>query len=677
MTALRICPHCQVLLRLNTFDAPYGQCSRCGSRYRRKIVHRHAIAARIAGPVTSIAAITQDKIDNNWSEIPYAPPMLKVAARRRRSSRHLWQLTGLIIIFAGMCVGALKWSVIEGGTEAASLESGSDAVPANPQAKESRLVPSQAALPKAVAADVQPKAVSKRSPTAEVLPGSGHHLFQIPASGNLPESPRLAGSRRIDELVMTTLREKDIAPAALCSDSVFVRRVYLDLIGTLPTLDETRSFLKDSRSDKRAVLIDQLLDRPEYADYWAMKWGDLLRIKSEFPINLWPNASRAYHRWVHNSLHENRPYDDFVRQLLTAGGSNFRSPEVNFYRAVQGRDAKNISRAVALTFMGVRPEGMTTEQWAGLEVLFSRIGYKPTKEWKEEIVFFDSTLGPLPSEASFPNGVRAAIPPGQDPRHVFANWFIQPDNPWFARNVVNRVWYWLLGRGIIHEPDDIRPGNPPSHPELLAHLEKEFIQGRYDLKLLFRIILNSRTYQLSCIPASQHPDAAALFAYYPLRRLDAEVLIDAICQITGATEKYSSPIPEPFTYLPRGHRAINIPDGSISSPFLEMFGRPPRDTGLESERNNAITAAQRLHLLNSAHIQRAIENGPRLSAMIASTKSPRELADNVYLHVLSRYPTDEELSRIGDFTKSNGRGRRPAVDIVWALINSAEFLYRH
>ena len=217
--------------------------------------------------------------------------------------------------------------------------------------------------------------------------------------------------------------------------------------------------------------------------------------------------------------------------------------------------------------------------------------------------------------------------PERDPREVFADWLIDPKNPWFTQNIANRVWSWLLGRGIIQEPDDIRPDNPPSDPKLLALLEKELIASHYDLKRLFRLILNSKTYQLSSLPGTDNPEGAAHFAFYPLRRLDAEVLIDALDQITGTTENYSSAIPEPYTFIPGDVRSIALPDGSISSSFLEMFGRPPRDTGLESERNNRPTADQRLHLLNSSHILLKLEQSRMVQNLMQSNKTPREIAD--------------------------------------------------
>jgi len=483
---------------------------------------------------------------------------------------------------------------------------------------------------------------------------------------------------RIDELVFARLDRLRIEPANLCSDAVFVRRVYLDTIGTLPTARQAREFLADRDPNKRSKVVDRLLEQDEFADYAAMKWSDLLRIKAEFPINLWPNAAQAYHHWIRSALKDNLPYDRFVREMLTASGSNFRVPQVNFYRAMQNREPQGIAEAVALTFMGTRAEKWPGDRLTGMAAFFANVGYKETAEWKEEIVFFDpektnATLNPV-----FPDGAPAKIAADQDPREVFADWLIDPKNPWFARNIVNRIWSWLLGRGIIHEPDDIRPDNPPSNPELLAFLECELVDGHYDLKKIYRLILNSKTYQLSSIPRSDNPEAGTNFARYPLRRLEAEVLIDALDEITGTTEQYTSAIPEPFTYVPAEERSIALPDGSISSSFLELFGRPPRDTGLESERNNRPTAAQSLHLLNSSHIQRKLKQSPKLQNLINSKGTQREIVSGLYLMILSRFPTEAEWGAIQKHAGSESVKEREAlVDLAWALINSPEFLYRH
>jgi hypothetical protein len=492
------------------------------------------------------------------------------------------------------------------------------------------------------------------------------------------ESPAaVSPGGKIDALVFDRLRQLGIEPAHLCSDAVFVRRAYLDVIGTLPTGMEAWQFLQDRDPQKRRALVDRLLGRPEFAEYWAMKWSDLLRVKAEFPINLWPKAVNAYHRWIRTSIRENMPYDRFVRELLTESGSNFHVPPVNFYRAVQSREPKAIARAVALTFMGARVERWPPERLAGMAVFFSRIGYKPTGEWKEEIVF-DDLLKPGGSAAVFPDGAPAQWSPDRDPRETFADWLVTADNPLFTRHIVNRIWYWLLGRGIVHEPDDIRPDNPARNPELLAYLGRELVAARYDLKHVYRLILNSQTYQLSSIAGGDHSSAEAEFACYPLRRLDAEVLIDALCQITGSTEDYYSRTPEPYTIIPPQQRSIALADGSITSSFLEMFGRPPRDTGLESERNNGPTADQRLHLLNSSHIQLKIEKSAKLRSLAESGGDLRETVSRLYLMVLSRLPTAAELAAAKAYCQSGKVERADGVrDLAWALVNCPEFLYRH
>jgi hypothetical protein len=570
----------------------------------------------------------------------------------------------------------------------------------------------------------------------------------------------------LDRLVLAKLKSLGIRPA-LCSDAVFVRRAYLDVIGTLPTAQEARDFIDDpDTKNKRRRLIDRLLERDELADYWSMRWGDILRIKAEFPVNLWPNAAQAYHHWVRSSIANNKPYDQFVRELLTSSGSNFRVGPVNFYRAVQNKTPEGIATAVALTLMGSRAESWPKERLAGMAVFFSQIGYKPTREWKEEHVFWDpfhtslaaansapgqpadkvppaATAPPVdvgPLTAVFPDGTRVQLAPDRDPREVFADWLVSPKNPWFAKCIVNRVWYWLLGRGIIHEPDDIRDDNPPSNPELLAYLEKELIASRYDLRHLYRLILNSSTYQFSSMPRFTSPEAEANFASYRLRRLDAEVLIDAINKVTGASDLYTSPIPEPFTYIPRDMPAIAIGDGSITSPFLALFGRSARATGMANERDNKPVPAQWLYMLNSSQIQAKLVQGPKLKALFDSGRKPEEIVEELYLTILSRRPTAEEVriaeeygmpvaagkpspaskggpaakpgagAKPGTAAKSGGASRlapgkagksgsagqfarsakptqpprRPVVrrrddwvDVAWALINSMEFLYRH
>ncbi|MCE5230524.1 DUF1549 and DUF1553 domain-containing protein [bacterium] len=495
------------------------------------------------------------------------------------------------------------------------------------------------------------------------------------------ETQRLGPMTPIDRIVFDGLRQRGISPAMPCSDAVFVRRVYLDMIGTLPTPEEARAFLGDRRDNKRALLIDSLFSRTEFADYWAMKWCDILRVKSEYPINLWPNAVQAYHRWIRDAVARNMPYDRFAREMLTSSGSNFRVPPVNFYRAIQGRSPSAIAGAVALTFMGSRFERWPAGQRKGFEAFFTRVGYKATQEWKEEIVY----LNPASSQtlqATFPDGKAVTIPVGEDPRFVVADWLIQPDNPWFAKAIVNRVWSWFMGRGIIHEADDIRPDNPAMYPELLDYLAKELVASHYDLRHIYRLILNSNVYQQSSIPRSNDPSAEMLFAYYPTRRLQAEVIFDAINWIGAENrDEYVSPIPEPYSYFPSRMKAVQIADASVSNAFLDLFGRSPRDTGLESERNTQISDAQRLKLINSSQVQSKIEQSPRLRHILQNARINQNrgaVLDEIYLLILSRYPTDQERAVAGQyFTKPGSNPRQGAADLAWALINSKEFLNRH
>lgn len=507
---------------------------------------------------------------------------------------------------------------------------------------------------------------------------------------------RVSAKCEIDKLVLARLSSLHIEPA-LCSDAVFVRRVYLDVIGMLPTAREAREFINDpDTKNKRRKLIERLLARPEFADYWAMKWGDILRIKAEFPVNLWPNAAQAYHRWVRASIAENKAYDQFVGELLTSSGSNFRVGPVNFYRAMQDRSPEGIASSVALTFMGARSEKWPKERVQGMSEFFAQVGYKPTREWKEEIVFWDpynmtgstnATAVPTnhqPRSATLPSGARIPLPPDRDPREIFADWLIDPANPWFARSIANRVWCWLLGRGITHEPDDIRDDNPPVNPELLAFLEKELISSKYDLKHLYRLVLNSQVYQFSSSVQGDVAVGEANFGGYTVRRLDAEVLIDAINKVTGASDLYTSAIPEPFTYIPADMPAVSIADGSITSPFLALFGRSARATGTEDERINRMLPPQWLHLLNSSHIQRKLEQGPKLKALIDSGRKHDALVEELYLTMLSRYPTAEELKELQDYgapvkggRRSGAQARETWIDLAWALINSNEFIFRH
>lgn len=532
---------------------------------------------------------------------------------------------------------------------------------------------------------------------------------QMPNVMESSESPKPVN--RIDEIVFAKLKALGITPI-LCSDAVFVRRAYLDVTGKLPIAEEAKAFIQDQDKNKRVVLIDRLLDQSAHVDYWAMKWSDVLKVKSEFPVKLWPNAAQAYHRWIWESIAKNKPYDQFARELLTSSGSNFRVGPVNFYRAIQDKTPAGIAGAVGLALMDTRVHLWPEDRRAGMAAFFTQVGYKPTNEWKEEIVFWDSLglttmpgntapgedsvaktvtltnqiprglVKPLsengPRAAVFPDGVKATIPPNRDPREVFANWLIRPDNPRFTRAIVNRTWAWAMGRGIVHEPDDMREDNPPSNPELLAYLEKELVSSRYDMKHLKRLIFTSTTYQFSSIPRFKGAEARANFASYLLRRVEAEVLIDAINRITGSSDLYTSAVPEPFSYIPHDMSAVALADGSVTSSFLALFGRSSRSTGLEGERVNELASPQWLHMLNSATIQNKLQSGPKLAAMLSSGGKTREIVERLYLTILSRFPTDADVKAVEEYAKVGAtKGRDTWLDLAWALVNSPEFLLRH
>ena len=511
----------------------------------------------------------------------------------------------------------------------------------------------------------------------------------IPQPGPKP-FPKLAANNRIDELVYNKLKAMGVPPSPLASDEAFLRRVYLDVIGILPTTGEARAFL--AKPD-RAQLINSLLGRDEYNDFWALKWGDLLRIKSEYPVRVWPKAVAVYYQWVHDSLAANKPYDQFARELVTATGSNFRVGPANFVRAVPSKDARTLGETTALVFMGERigcarchahpQESWTLDDDLGLGAFFARVNYKATQEWKEEIVYTDfrATLKHPRTRAVVEPRLPGAASPvkvgaEEDPRGQLAAWLTAPGNPYFAKAIVNRIWFWLLGRGIVQEPDDLRPTNPPGNPELLAYLESELTGHQYDLRHIYRLILNSRTYQLASEPNQWNARDSTLFSHYPVRRLGAEQMLDAISQFTETSEKFRSIIPEPYSNWPANFRATQISDGNTECSFLDLFGRPPRDTPYEEERNSDVTLKQALYLLNSEQLEGKVSGSPHLKRILA--KNDGEVLDDIYLSSVSRFPTADEKKRLMQYLAARKAARAQAVqDVAWALVNAKEFEFNH
>ncbi len=448
----------------------------------------------------------------------------------------------------------------------------------------------------------------------------------------------------------------------VCTDEVFIRRLCLTLTGRLPESEQTISFLRSTNPQKRSALIDELLNSDEYVRYMAMHWGDILRIKSEFPSNLWPNGVQAYDRWLYEKIAANTPYNLFVKELLMSKGSNFRAPAVNFYRAFLKRTPENIYNNISLLFLGSR------KPLDDGQICFSQIKYKSTKEWKEEIVYVDVRIYPMNNIVQLYDKKEIILNENSDWREAYVNWLTSEDNTRFAGVMANRLWYWMTGRGVVNEPDDWRKDNPPTNPLLLDFLTKRFVESGFDMKALIRLIVNSDAFQSEAAPRG---------TFIP-QRLAAEVMIDALADLTGVSETYKSRVPEPFTFYPQGTRSRDLGDATVSSSTLELFGRVSRDVSLESQRSNKLTSRQLLYLTNSVELEGNIKRSEKLNQLCAKTKDAAELCKAISLMTLSRYPTPQEIAMFTTYgEKNNLKLRDLATDILWTYINSTEFLYNH
>ncbi|MGC8668174.1 MAG: DUF1549 domain-containing protein [Chthonomonadales bacterium] len=503
--------------------------------------------------------------------------------------------------------------------------------------------------------------------------------------------PSVRPFNHVDELCLAQLRRLGIPPAPLAGDAEFLRRAYLVVAGRLPRVEEVRAFLQDRSPKKRSRLVDQLLAGGDFADFWALKWADILRIKSEYPVRLWPKATQAYYRWLRESIAQNKPFDRFAQELITARGSNFRSGPANFYRAVVSRDPQTLAETASVVFMGVRLGCARChvhpyENWSrtddlGMAAFFAGMRYKSTQEWKEEIVYCapDAVLrDPDTKDVVAPRFLGWTHPLENlhgDPRERFAQWLTAPENPWFAREICNRIWAWVMGRGLVDEPDDLRPSNPPTNGPLLDYLAKELVSHRFDTRHVFRLILNSRIFQLSSVTNRWNAFDTRHYSHWVPRRMAAEELLDAICAVTGSNEVFSSIIPEPFTHLPKDTRAVQVADGSISTPFLDAFGRPARNSPFDSERCTRPSMRQASLLVNSADVEGKIAQGRRAAELAAPGKSEAGIVEDLYLTALSRFPTLRERRAAIAYLKRGDRPRLALVqDLMWALINTRGFM---
>jgi hypothetical protein len=507
-----------------------------------------------------------------------------------------------------------------------------------------------------------------------------------PGSVQLAEGESLTPppANLVDEHVFAKLQSLGIPASQTCDDATFIRRVTLDLTGRLPTLAETDAFLATEDSDKRAHLVDRLLESRDYAEYFASKWNAILRNRRQ--RGQLHFATVAFHDWILRSFYENKPYDQFVREIVAASGSVASNPAVTWYQQVP--DVNQRVEDAAQLFLGQRIqcarchhhpyEKWSQADYAKLAAFFATVAKKVEGD-PVEPQFFTSVRAPrLPNPrggpALAPAGLDAEameIPADEDPRAHLAEWMTDPENPFFAKALVNRYWKHFFGRGLIEPEDDLRITNPPSNPELLEGLADSFVESGYDLKALIRLITLSRSYALSSQPRQANlADKKSYSRFYP-KRLQAEVLLDAVDRVTGSTT--------PFAGMPAGTRAVALPDTAFDSYFLTVFGQPTSSTACECERMQDANLAQSLHLLNSEEMQNKLaHDGGRAARLAADTqRSDAEKISQLYRLAFSRPPNDAELQATLEYLKTKSTAREAYEDIVWSLVNSKEFLFNH
>jgi len=489
----------------------------------------------------------------------------------------------------------------------------------------------------------------------------------------------------IDEKASGKWRALELSPSAECTDAEFLRRAMLDTIGTTPTPSEIEDFLDDTSPNKRERLVDSLLNRPEYVDFWALKWGDILRVNGE---KLGKQGMLAFNLWLRNSFRDNKPVDRMVEELVTAQGSIFTNGPANYYRVATNPD--DLAETTAQVFMGVRLqcakchhhpfESYGQDDYYGLAAYFSRIRTKGSQEFGlfggEQVVYVakaGDVFQPRTGKKMTPRPLNDE--PADDPidrRRALAKWLIGKTNPWLARNVVNRYWGYLMGKGLVNPIDDLRETNPPSNPELLDAMADTFVKSGFDLKQLLRLILTSKTYQLSAMPTPDNRLDTTFFTHYTLKRLTAEQLLDAINLATGTFEK--------FPLQPAGTRAIALPDTTYNSYFLDTFGRPLRVQACECERSSDPNLSQALNLLNGDVVNRKVlQADGRLTRLMRDPKlSDEMLVRTLYLVTFNRPPSVEEVDSARAIFATSKTGRAVAAqDLFWGLLNSKEFLFNH
>lgn len=484
----------------------------------------------------------------------------------------------------------------------------------------------------------------------------------------------------IDELVYDKLRRLRIQPSELCSDAEFIRRVYLDICGLLPTSEESTRFVADTDPAKREKLVDELLTRKEFVELWVMKWSELLQIRSSPYFSY--KATLLYYNWLQEQIASNVPIDQMVKKLLSAVGGTFSNPATNYYQVEQ--DRLKTAENVAQVFMGMRIQcaqchnhpfdRWTMDDYYSFAAFFAQIGRKPGADPRETIVYntgsgeVNHLVGGRPMPPKFLGG---AVPDcsGRDRREVLAEWLTSPENPFFARNLVNIVWAHFFGRGIVHEVDDVRVSNPPVNGPLWDELAKRFTEYQYDFKRLIRDICTSRTYQLSTQTNDTNAFDDRNFSHATLRRIRAEVLLDIISRVTETKDKFAG--------LPLGARAVQIADGNTGSYFLTTFGRATRETVCSCEVKMEPNLGQALHLINGENVHGKIKEGGVVKRLLSEGHTPQQVVNELYLRCLSRVPTEQESKAIEEQLAGVADPAAAHEDVFWALLNSQEFVFNH
>ncbi len=519
----------------------------------------------------------------------------------------------------------------------------------------------------------------------------------------IPQRPGFAWSKPapfnfIDGLVHARLEKLRVNPSAVSGDTEFLRRAHIDLIGLLPSPDETRRFLADSRPDKRAQLIDALLERPEFVDWWTLKWSDVLRNEEKL---LDRQGVKAFQGWIKKLIASNQPLNEFARDLIVSRGSTYKEPASNYYRAL--RDPQARAEATAQVFLGVRMQcakchnhpfnQITQADYHQLAAFFPRIGYKIVENKRrdkldshefdgEQIVQIEKVgevKHPVSGEVLKPKllgGPTLNLADGDDRLQPLADWVASPDNPYFARTQANRVWSHLLGRGIVDPNDDFRESNPPVNGPLLESLAKHLAEKKFDLKSLIRTIMNSRTYQLSSIPNDTNSDDLTNFSHAPVRSMPAEALLDAIAQVTGAPNTY-----EGYAFGTRAGQLAALPQlrsrdsQALGTKFLRQFGKPERLLSCDCERSDNTTLGQALQLITGPIVNQALSRPTnRLGKLLDAKRKPGEILDELFLAALCRLPSDSERASLMPRIDNATDRRAIFEDVLWGLLNAKEFM---